>query len=197
MADLTAPQQAALDKPHVKYVYFIELAFASLIWRGSSLNVNVSWGGFEWVGMGSVGKFGAVEHNQGTTASAIEFELNLADTNFVALGAGAVEEYRGRDAKLYFCPLDENFQLVGTPVICWRGTMDTMTGGVSGQREDASGALKLRCETSAYGLKRPPALRLNAAQHKAVHPNDTALDRLSALIAHPVPWLSVRYQRRQ
>lgn len=196
MADLDAQQQAALEQPHVKYVYFIEFYFAAMTYRCSTLNVNVSWGGYEWVGMGSVGSFSAIERNKGTTASAIEFELNLADTTFVALGAGAVEEYRGRDAKIYFCPMDENYRLIGTPKICWRGTMDTMTGGVGGSREDASGALKLRCETSAYGLKRPPALRLNAAQHKAVYPNDTGLDRLSALIAQPVPWLSVKYQRR-
>lgn len=196
MTLLDVDQLDTLAQPHVRYVYFIEFHFASMVYRCSTLNVNVSWGGYEWVGMGSVGSFGSIERQQGTAAKAIEFELNLADTTFVALGAGPVEEYRGRTVNIYFCPLDEGFQLIGTPKICWRGTMDTMTGGVAGKKEDPAGSLRLRCETSSYGLKRPPALRLNAAQHKAIYPGDTALDRLTMLIAQPVPWLSVKFQRR-
>ena len=69
--------------------------------------------------------------------------------------------------------------------------MDLMAVAVEGEE----GKVTLKCETSAYGLKRVPALRLNAAQHKKRHPNDTGLDYLTDLIASPTVWLSQKFQR--
>lgn len=196
MTALDVAQQTALEKAHVKFVYFVEFHFASLVYRCCTLNLNVPWGGYEWIGLGQVGDITPIDEAKGTTSSAITFTLSLADTTFVALAAGPVEEYRGRAVVMHFCPLDDNFRLIGTPVRCWRGTMDTMTGGVSGAHDQASGSLQLKCETSAYGIMRYPALRLNEAQQKQRYPLDTSLDRMNRLIGDKFPWLSVKYQRR-
>jgi hypothetical protein len=45
-------------------------------------------------------------------------------------------------------------------------------------------------------LKRRPAFRLNAAQHKKDNPTDTGLDYLVDLLANPQTWLSARFQRK-
>lgn len=74
--------------------------------------------------------------------------------------------------------------------------MDPPTGGISGKKDDAIGSIQLKCETSARGLKRYPALRLNAAQQKQRYPNDTSLDRMTSLIGKQVPWLTKKFQRR-
>gem|GEM_PF-1202520 len=195
-AKLDAEQQTVMEQAHVKFVYFIEFHFASLVYRASTLGVNVSWGGYEWVGMGNIGSFSPIDESQGTAAASITFEMSLADTNFVALAVGPAEEVRGRDVVMYFCPLDNNYRLVGTPKQCWRGTMNPPTGGISGKNDEAIGSLQMKCETSAYGLKRNPALRLNAAQQKQRYPNDTSLDRMTRLIGKQVPWLSKKFQRR-
>lgn len=195
-AKLDAEQQAAMAQSHVKFVYFVEFHFASMVYRASTLGVNVSWGGYEWVGMGRIGSFSPIDESQGTAAASITFDMSLADTTFVALAAGPVEEIRGRDVVMYFCPLDDNFRLKGTPKQCWRGTMDPPTGGISGKKDDAIGSIQLKCETSARGLKRYPALRLNAAQQKQRYPNDTSLDRMTSLIGKQVPWLTKKFQRR-
>lgn len=196
MIDLTANQQAELEKPVTRFAYFVEFYFASGTVRVSTLSIPVNWGGYDWIGLGSVGDISPLEESQGTAAKSLTFELNLAQTDWLALAVGPVSEYRGRDAKMYHCPLNESFQLVDTPKRCWQGTMDTMTSGITGPRDQAKGGIKLKCETSAYGLRRPPALRLNAAQQKQKYPNDTSLDRLCNLIGKPVPWLTVRYQQR-
>ena len=115
----------------------------------------------------------------------------MAQRSILALAVGDVEQYRGRDAKIYFCPLNESFQLVGTPQLCWRGIMDTMAIAVDGE----DGGITLKCETSAYGLKRQPGLRLNSAQQKSRYPTDTGLDLLTSLIAEPIIWASAKFQR--
>jgi hypothetical protein len=196
MSTLSAPQQSELEKPVTRYIYFVELHLLSTIAYFSSLMQTVTWGGHDWIGMGSVAAISPIDNKQGVAAQSITFQLNMASAGLFAVGVGSVEEYRGRDAKIYFCPLDEQFRLVGTPVICWRGTMDVLTSAITGKAGESSAMLSLKCETSAYGLKRRPSLRMNAAQQKQRHSADTGFDFLTKLIADPGVWISVKFQRQ-
>jgi hypothetical protein len=196
---LTANQQTELERPVTRIAYFAEFQFATATVYTSSLNQTITWGGHDWLGVGTVGSVSAVEEKQGTAAQALTFKLNLADASILSLSVMGVEEYRGLPAKLYFCPMDEQFRLVDTPVICWRGTMDTMSTSISGERGNSQGQVVLKCETSAYGLKRRPNLRLNAAQHRQRMiaqglTVDTGFDYLTDLIANTDKWLSIKFQ---
>ena len=188
---LTALQQTEMEKPVTRYVYFVELHFVSGIIRACTAGQTITWGGYDWLGLGSVGSISAVEEAAGGTSSAVNFTLNIAQPSYLALALGSVSDYRSQPAKMYFSPLDEQFRLVDTPQICWRGIMDTVVVGVNGEQGQAI----LKCETSAYGLKRRPSLRLNAAQQKQKYPTDTGLDYLTDLIANPQMWLSKRFQQ--
>lgn len=188
---LTAPQQTGLEKAVTATAYFAEFQFVSGTLRLSNLNVAINWGGYDWAGLGALGNISAISESDGVESSALNFTLNVAQPSMLALGVGPVEDYRGQAAKLYMCPLNENMQLIDTPVICWRGIMDMMSVGVDGE----SGSIVLKCETSSYGLKRRPTLRMNAAQQKKKYPTDTGFDYLTGLIANPQTWLSKRFQQ--
>ena len=194
---LTAGQQLELEKPVTRIAYFVEFFFLSATSRVCSSGQTVTWGGYDWLGLGALGAISPINESQGTAASSITFTLNVAQLEWLSIATGNTSEYRGRDAKIYFCPLDEQFRLVGTPVICWRGTMDAMTAGIEGSREDSTGSISLKCETSAYGLKRKSNLRLNAAQQKQRYPTDTGLDYLTDLLGNPDGniWLTKRFQQ--
>jgi len=171
---------------------FLELQFLGGTARICSYSNTYTWGGYDWSGLGLIGNISAVEETAGVTSSAMTFGLNIVNAAMLALSVSAVENYRGRAAKLYFCPLNENGALIDTPEICWRGIMDTMTAGADGE----DGQVVLKCETSAYGIKRRPSLRLNAAQQKQRYPTDTGLDYLTGLISTPQLWLSAKFQQR-
>lgn len=188
---LSAPQQSELEKAVTRVVYFVEFQFRDATSYVCSANVTITWGGHDWAGLGTIGAISPVEESEGVESKSLTFTLNVAQQSILALAVGDVEQYRGRNAKMYFCPLDESFQLVGTPQQCWRGIMDTMAVSVEGEE----GGIQLKCETSAYGLKRQPGLRLNAAQQKSRYPTDTGLDYLTDLIANPVVWASKKFQR--
>ncbi|KQQ89931.1 hypothetical protein [Massilia sp. Leaf139] len=170
----TAAQNAELAKPVTRTVYFVEFLFASATSRLSTANIPLVWGGFEWSGVGTLGSIGTVEESDGLESRPLNFTINSAQPAWLSLAVGSVEEYRGRAAKMY-------------------RVMDTLNVGVN----DESGSITLRCETSAYGLKRRPALRLNAAQHKKVNPTDTGLDYLNDLVAKPTVWLSAWFQKQR
>lgn len=189
---LTVDQQAELEKPVARIAYFIELAFDSETTYWCTFNQTVAWNGHDWLGAGAIADISEVEESDGAAARPLNFVLNIADSAILALAVGDVEEYRGRSAKMYMCPLDENYVMVDTPALCWTGIMDTVAVGAG---EDG-GQIVLKCETAAFGLKRRPALRLNAAQHKKLYPSETGFDYLSDIIANPQLWLSVRFQQR-
>jgi hypothetical protein len=191
MTTLSSPQQTELEKPVTRIVYFVELDFRDATQYLCTANVSITWGGHEWIGLGSMGAISPIEESQGVESKSLTFTLNVAQNSVLALAVGDVEQYRGRNAKMYFVPLDESFRPVGISVVCWRGIMDTMAVSVNGEE----GAITLKCETSAYGLKRQPGLRLNAAQQKNRYPTDTGLDYLNDLIANPQIWLSKKFQR--
>lgn len=195
---LDANQQLELEKAVTRIAYFIEFQFLTATSRVCSLGQTVTWGGYDWLGFGSVGSISPIDESQGTAASSLTFTLNIAQLELLSIATGNTNEYRGRNAVLYFCPLDENFRLVGTPVRCWGGKMDTMTAGIQGQREESTGSISLKCETSAYGLKRKSNLRLNAAQQTQRYPADTGLDYLTDLLGNPDGnvWLTKRFQQR-
>lgn len=187
----TSPQQTALEKQKVNIAWFVELHFADGTVRLCSYTQTFNWGGFDWIGLGSLGKISPIDESAGVGATAMIFGLNIAQTSILALAVGSVENYRGRDAKLYFCPLDDNGALIDTPEICWRGMMDCVSVGIDG----VEGQIALKCETSAYGLKRRPSMRLNAAQQRQRHPGDSGFDFLADLIARPSLWLSKKFQQ--
>lgn len=189
---LTASQQAALENPVARIAYFVELAFASATTYWCTFNQTVTWNGHDWLGVGTIADISEVEESDGAAARALNFTLNIADNAILALAIGSVEEYRGRSAKMYMCPLDAGYVMVDTPVLCWTGIMDMVAVGAG----ESGGQITLKCETAAFGLKRRPALRLNAAQHKKLYPAETGFDYLSDIIANPQLWLSVRFQQR-
>lgn len=188
----TAAQDAELAKPVTRTVYFVQLDFLSATSRLSTANQEITWGGNSWGGIGSLGTIGSVEESDGLEAKPLTFTINSVPQSLLAMAIGSVEEYRGRPAKMYMCPLDESFVMVGTPVQCWSGIMDMVSVGVNSD----SGTITLKCETSAYGMsKRRQPFRLNAAQHKKDNPTDTGFDYLNGLISNPSVWLSATFQR--
>lgn len=191
MADTTVDQQAALEKKVVPVAYFAQFDFTSGTLRLSNFNVTQTWGGFDWVGLGSLTGISEIRESDDLDSNPLNFTLNVAQTELLALAIGPVEEYRGRPAKLWMCPLTEDYKMIDDPLLCWSGIMDMMSIGANGD----TGQIILKCETSLYGLRRRPSLRINNTQQQARHPGDTGLIYLNDLISSPAVWLTARFQK--
>jgi hypothetical protein len=186
----TTNQKTALAKANIRTAYFVELQYPVGTQYYSSMNINMEWGGHVWVGLGAIAEVDGIEESANLDTQAVNFTLNIAQPAILAVAVGPVESYRGYPVKMHFCPLDENFRLIDTPELCWRGAMDTVAVGMEGE----SGKIVLKCESSANMLARRPALRANAAQQKLRFPNDTGFDYLTNIIANPQLWISKRFQ---
>lgn len=189
MSVLDSNQQTELEKPVTRVVYFVEFRFRSGTQRICTWNQPIVALGQTWSGFGQIMDIDRVEESEGTEAKSLNFRI-MARPEWIAAAIGPVSEYRGQPVKMYMCPLDESFALVGTPALAWSGYMDTANLGIDGDE----GSIQIRAETQAYNLSRQPVFRINASQHKARYPNDTGLDYLNDLIANPKLWLSKKFQ---
>jgi hypothetical protein len=189
---LDSVQQAAATSAVVRVAYFVEFQFRDGTQRLSTLNIpSVTWGGHSWAGLGTLGVISSITESETLNSSSLSFTLNAVQPSWFALATGDISEYRGLKAKLYFCPLDTGFNLINTPVQCWNGVMDMVTVSIAG----TDGTITLKCETSAYGLKRANSYRTNAAQQKKEWPNDTGFDYQTDLITNPAIWLTIEFQK--
>jgi hypothetical protein len=191
MTVLSTPQQEAMEKRSARIAHFLELQFSDGTSRLTTFNQTINWGGYDWSGLGQILTLSQVSEGEGPSARPITFAITASKAEWLALAVGPVDEYRGRPAKLYMAPLDTGYKLIGTPVLVWRGIMDAVTIGINGN----DGGVEIRCETAAYALKRRPALRMNASQHKQDYPTETGFDYLVDLLANPKVWLSKKFQK--
>lgn len=186
----TTAQANALAASHVYLVYFVKMQFRSSTQYVSTSNVNHTWGGHTWLGMGAVGSISEVSSTESMDTSSVTLALNAAELTWLSLALGDAAEYQNLPVTIYMCPMLDTLELIDTPEPCWEGLMDTLNVGVSNEQ----GSLQLKCESTAYSLKRLPVFRLNKAQWNKTHPTDKGLDYLEALISDPVVWLSKKFQ---
>jgi hypothetical protein len=187
----TLDQQAALEKASVPLAYFVAMYFRNSTQRVCNFNKTFSWGGFDWLGLGDLGSISEIKASEKVEPNPVLLTLNIAKPEWLALGIGPVEEYRGLPVKIYQCPLNPDYTLIDTPMLSWDGDMDVVAASADGE----SGQLQMRCEPHSKKLRRRNVLRVNAAQQKLIYPTDTGFDYQADLLANPQTWLSRRFQQ--
>lgn len=199
MSDLSVNQKAAFAQPLATEAYFVEMRFKSGTAYVCNFNKDFEWGGHVWSGLGSVGSLSAIKATLKVEPHPVTLGLAVAQVAWLQLAIGDVTEYRGRDVRIYACPLDEGYLLVDDPVLVWAGAMDVMTVSTaqrsSGTKENAEGSISVRCEPAGSKLRRRNAYRVNAAQQKQIDPADTGFDYQIRLLANPQVWLSKKFQQ--
>jgi hypothetical protein len=187
----TTTQQTALERPVATVIYFAAFDFTGGVIRLCTYNSSFDWGGYTWLGIGGLGGISQFKEKADVTSDAVMFTLNVTDASLLAVSLSSPATYRGRAAVVYHCPLTPEGTLIDAPEVCWRGQMDMVNISI----EKDSGQILLKCETTAFGLKRVKNKRMNAAQQSLKYPTDTGFDMLTDLIANPVVWLSKKFQQ--
>lgn len=186
----TSGQKAQYSKPVVSIVYFVEMRFRSGTQYVSSWNYPITWGGHDWIGLGTIGEISSIDESEVIEPKGLTFSL-ASPTSYLYLAVGDVEEYRGRRIVLYIAPLNDSGAIIDTPEVCWRGIMEDMAVAANGE----NGKIELKAENAMTALTRRPVLRMNAAQQKQLYPTDTSFDYLNDLLSRPQQWLSKRFQQ--
>ena len=191
MFTLTTAQQNALSAQYISVAFFAELEFRAATIRFTTWNQSLVWGGNTWIGAGTLSAINDVKEMVKLESSPIDLTLNIADPAILALTLVPATDYRGKNARLYICPMVDGV-LVDVPVMCWNGTLDQMVVDVG---KDGGGSVTVRCKPSADRLQRPRNLRLNNITHQNLSPGSLGMVYQADLLANPQLWLSKKFQK--
>lgn len=163
--DITAAAQSAVQADHVPGLMFVELDFSSGFVRVTNAGHSVSWNGYTWVGVGALGSIDAIEERSEVPAKGLTLRLSGVDESIRAISLS--EHYQGRDARIWFAPLDSDHRPIADPVLVFAGRMDNMeieTG--------ATGVITLSVESRMADWERPRVRRYNDADQQSEYSGD-------------------------
>ena len=177
-------ETASLDRV-IRPVAFFELEIndgsPSEFVRASDAPYSITWGGQEWLGVGTFGKISAAEETTELKAPGIEVTLNGVDPSLVSIALG--RHIQGDPVTVYLGFLDEGHGLIDTPFILFRGRADTMPIKL-GQ----TAAIRLTVESVLADWDRPRVRRYNNADQQQRFPSDKFFEFAEQTVDKDVIW---------
>ena len=175
--------------------YLIEMQFTTGTARLCTWSHAQTWMGQTWQGSGRLVSVSGIQDAEGHQYPSVDLALAIQDPAWLSLCRGDVQTYRRRPVLIYIAALNEVLQPEGEPELVWSGLMDQVRLS-TGDGIDKPAVAVMRCELQGRDKRAPQSLRLNNAQQQARYPGDTGLSRIEEMNAKPVPWMSVRFQKR-
>jgi hypothetical protein len=180
---VSALNQAAAERDDVYGCWLVDFHFDSGHVRANDAGISLSFGGNEYAGVGTFGRFDVVEESFDFVARGVRFELGGVEEGLIA--TLLTEKYQGRPAALYCGLLEKNLQWVDDPELWWSGFMDTMDI-LPGDKESKESVIVLQCE---HRLRSAPMFsRFSDADQKARSPGDRFFEMLHLVAGYTSQW---------
>jgi hypothetical protein len=180
---LSSPNATAASARAVRPISFVELPFASGTLRLHNGVGNYLWGGFTWLGVGSLGSMSEVEETDALTRGyRVSYQLSAIDSTILTQALG--EEIYERVVVRYEGFLDDNGQLVDTPHELRRDLMDTMETAIGGEIDTVT----LHCESEQIRDTQAPGGMFSDEDQQVLFAGDTGFEFLPQLLDAQVHW---------
>lgn len=153
--NLSASVIAALESNVVRLITFAELDFSSgKVYVHDGLGT-YTWGGNDWIGVGSFGGISAVEEGSEVSPYSLTLSLSGLDSSIVSIALDETEDnkYFMRDVVIYLGLLDDGDTLIDTPSQIWSGYMDVMSMSLGNENGDSI-ELQAESELSRFDTSR-------------------------------------------
>ena len=179
--DLTASAETASLASHVRVTVLVKMEFTSGTLRVALSDRTITFGGFDYVGAGALGKISPIGETTDLSAEGIALEISGIPTTYVNLAMG--EDIQGRLVTVYQAFLDANYALIDAPVVMFRGRMDVMD-----IRLGATATLSLRVENRLADWDRPRIRRYTHQDQIARFSADKGLEFVAQTTEREITW---------
>lgn len=179
---LSANNITAVTSNTTAPVLFAELDFASGFVRCHSGIGTISWGGYDWLGVGTFGIVSAVEDSSDLQRKTMTYTLNGIPTEMISLVLS--QQYQGRTANLYLGFIDRTTGIfTDTPFIIDKGKMD-----ISTIEEGATLSVTVSAESRMAAWDRPIIRRYTNAEQQSRFAGDLGLEYIDKAAVNQVYW---------
>ena len=178
---ISSSNRQATEAAHVIPVLFARLDFASGLVLANSTPFSFTFASETYLG---VGEFGAVSVVRETSSvEATHLTLQLSGLSPTLINTALTEDYHGRDARLYAGFLTDANALIDTPLLLYRGRMDTMRAQAGRQN-----IIYLEIESRLADLLRPRIRRYNHNDQTDKWPDDPGLEFVEQTVDKELNW---------
>ena len=178
---LDADLKAGAESSAFNYIVFVKLAFPSgTVYVHNGVGT-YSFGGDDYLGVGSFGSIDVMEDSLDLNSKPVN--LTLSSITSEIIDAIKVDDVFGRDADVYLGALNEHGELQGTPDNWFSGHMETVE--LSLGKQDG---IKIRLQSRASRLQLRNNKRYTLEDHQADFPGDLFFEFLPCLQEAEVTW---------
>lgn len=195
MRTLTAGQQTALQANHVTGCHLVRIQFASGTVYLTDAPFNITWAGNTYFGAGRAGSIQSTRETVGGEATGLRFSLAGSLSSFVATALS--EHVQGRAVDLYVAWFDGNQQLIGDPVLEWRGLTDVMPISETPQDDGSvQSVISVSAESRFAQFARARVRRHSDQDQQAANAGDLFFQYAAAMMDRSIVWPNKEWFKR-
>lgn len=180
--DLSSPMIAPLTSNFIRPCFLVSIAFKSqtvYCWTGAG---NLIYGGNTYLGVGDLGKLGAITEGSDVQAYGTTITLSGIDPNL--LSESLTDIQLGAPVTIYFALLDSNGNIYGTPYPAFVGTVDKPSIQVG----TSAVTISLALENRLSNLQRANQRKYTSADQDLYYPGDMAFNWVESLNDQALKW---------
>jgi hypothetical protein len=179
--DVTATNKNALAATNVIPVIFARLDFASGLVLFNTAPFPLTFNSETYIGAGNLGSISVARETNAIEATSITLALSGLTPSLVA--TALTENYHGRDARIYLGFLNDSNALVDTPLLLFRGRMDTMPVKIG-----KDNVISMQVESRLSDLFRPRIRRYNNQDQKSRYLDDDGFQYAEQMVDKELVW---------
>lgn len=172
-----AAGKAAVARP----VFLVQLNFVSGVVRATSAPFDIAYNNETFLGLGALGAISAVQEGAELQSYAVQLTLSGIPPELVALALA--DQYQGREAKVWLALLDEQHRVTGSPLLIFRGRMDTMDLELG-----ITATLTMTVQSRLGDWERPRIRRYSNEDQQAEFAADRGLEYASQIAQKTIYW---------
>ncbi len=169
MRNLDPATLAALSNPNVPRIAMVRMHLDSDVIAWHSGFGSLIFETYEYVGAGHLGSISNV--TEASEAKPNKIKVGIAGIDPVVISALLGEETMGRKAYVHLAICDEDWQIVGEPILWFYGHMDPPSG-----RQGKTGSFEVAINSRLADWDRPLVERYSNVEQQARFPDDKGFE---------------------
>lgn len=190
MRAVSGPALAQLNAERMRVALLVEFQFSLPVYLNTA-NVDITYGGNKYLGIGTLGAINEVDDSPGEYKN---LTLSLSGVSLDVISIALQENIRNKRLVVREAIIDQaSFAVLDAPVI-WSGTMDQMP--VSQDHQNQTATVSLSAEHRGITFARAKPLNYTQEDQGRVDPTDTSLRFIQSQSTRQDIWPAAGYWKQ-
>ncbi len=171
----------ALEQGHVRWLVLTKVEFDSETLAFNSSFAEFTWNGTTFIGLGNLGNVSNTAEN--TKLDPADYAITITGVDNTVLVAALDQDYLNRPATCWVAALDDNMQIIGEPILYFKGLVDSIDGTYGNEASVVISVTDRMAEWSRARIS-----RYTNQEQQAKYPGDKGFEYVSEISTKKVTW---------